>query len=73
MLRYVLNYFDIHIDNNSLLMRTLYVYGTVLSPFHILPPFNPYNSPVRSALHMLSVPQMRKERHREVKYLDEVT
>ena len=47
MLRYVLNYLDIHIDNNSLLLRNLYVSGTVLSPFHILPPFNPYNSLVR--------------------------
>ena len=37
MLRYVLNYLDIHIDNSSLLPRTLYVSGTVLSLFHILP------------------------------------
>ena len=35
ILKYVLNYLDIHIDNNSLLLRTLYVSGTVLSPFHI--------------------------------------
>ena len=37
MLRYVLNYLDIHIDNSSLLPRTLYVSGTILSLFHILP------------------------------------